>query len=332
MAYGVVPVARAVSSIPHHLEGFGVGRAVDPNDREGFVEAISAYVREPRSGRRSRGERWKRPRVSPTAAISWRCEECSSWRRLDRQRTFPPGGGAHGGGVVRLDLAVSLRRSAHPARAADSEVLALRRLARVVCARRRPPPGSPARRWEMVACAAAYISGAEVFWRMRRVDIPWEFGKYAVFLVLAVALVRTARVRRSWLPVAYFLAPVPSGSLTLLSLDAGRGPGPAELQPLRPAEPRSVRAVLLDAAADEARAPVGLRLSDRLRSCPSERPLSSISADSTTSSSAQRRAGSPAAVSGRTRSRRPSASESSPGSSGWSWVPGTLRRMPGSSS
>jgi glycosyltransferase involved in cell wall biosynthesis len=48
MAYGVVPVASAVSSIPHHLEGFGVGRAVDPTDREGFVGAISAYVREPR--------------------------------------------------------------------------------------------------------------------------------------------------------------------------------------------------------------------------------------------------------------------------------------------
>ena len=48
MAYGVVPVASAVSSIPHYLERFGVGRALAPDDLDGFVEVLSAYVREPR--------------------------------------------------------------------------------------------------------------------------------------------------------------------------------------------------------------------------------------------------------------------------------------------
>ena len=51
MAYGVVPVAGSVSSIPQYLQGFQAGKALDPEDREGFVEAISSYVREPVSWR-----------------------------------------------------------------------------------------------------------------------------------------------------------------------------------------------------------------------------------------------------------------------------------------
>ena len=47
MAYGVVPVAGRVSSIPQYLQTFQSGRALDPNDREAFIEAISSYVREP---------------------------------------------------------------------------------------------------------------------------------------------------------------------------------------------------------------------------------------------------------------------------------------------
>ena len=47
MAYGVVPVASTVSSIPQYLETFRAGRALDPLDREGFIEAIAAYVRDP---------------------------------------------------------------------------------------------------------------------------------------------------------------------------------------------------------------------------------------------------------------------------------------------
>src|SRR5262249_40648207 len=38
------------------------------------------------------------------------------------------------------------------------------------------------RRWERVACAAAYITGAEVYWRMRHARVPWEFGKYAIIV------------------------------------------------------------------------------------------------------------------------------------------------------
>ncbi len=51
MAYGVVPVASTVSSIPQYLEQFGAGQAIDPMDVDAFAAAISGYVREPR--------RWK---------------------------------------------------------------------------------------------------------------------------------------------------------------------------------------------------------------------------------------------------------------------------------
>ncbi len=51
MAYGVVPVASTVSSIPQYLEQFRSGRAIDPMDLDGFEAAVSGYVREPR--------RWK---------------------------------------------------------------------------------------------------------------------------------------------------------------------------------------------------------------------------------------------------------------------------------
>ncbi len=47
MAYGVVPVAGSVSCIAQYLESFHVGRAIEPFDREGFVEAIAGYVSEP---------------------------------------------------------------------------------------------------------------------------------------------------------------------------------------------------------------------------------------------------------------------------------------------
>ncbi len=52
MAYGVVPLAGAVSSIPQYLEAFGAGKALDPHDREAFVDAIAAYVQDPRGWER----------------------------------------------------------------------------------------------------------------------------------------------------------------------------------------------------------------------------------------------------------------------------------------
>jgi len=47
MAYGVVPVAGAVSSIPQYIDRFGSGAALPPTDISAFVSRIVTYVRQP---------------------------------------------------------------------------------------------------------------------------------------------------------------------------------------------------------------------------------------------------------------------------------------------
>ena len=47
MAYGVVPVASAVGSIPHYLEKFGTGRAFAPDEIDHYTEAIAWYASHP---------------------------------------------------------------------------------------------------------------------------------------------------------------------------------------------------------------------------------------------------------------------------------------------
>jgi glycosyltransferase involved in cell wall biosynthesis len=47
MAYGVVPLAGAVSSIPQTLSQFGVGQALPPDEPAGFVQAIQEYIHQP---------------------------------------------------------------------------------------------------------------------------------------------------------------------------------------------------------------------------------------------------------------------------------------------
>jgi glycosyltransferase involved in cell wall biosynthesis len=51
MAYGVVPVASDVSSIPHYLRESGVGVTCNAYDIDGFAAAIIDYARHP--------ERWR---------------------------------------------------------------------------------------------------------------------------------------------------------------------------------------------------------------------------------------------------------------------------------
>ncbi|NUO62029.1 MAG: hypothetical protein HOQ11_01080 [Gemmatimonadaceae bacterium] len=75
-------------------------------------------------------------------------------------------------------------------------------------------------RWPLarVACVAGYIMGAEVLWRMSAAPIPWEFAKYAIVLVFALALLRNAASMRSGpLPLLYFILLTPS--LFLLAAD-----------------------------------------------------------------------------------------------------------------
>jgi hypothetical protein len=60
------------------------------------------------------------------------------------------------------------------------------------------------------AYAAAYIAGCEVLWRMKKADLPWEMGKYATILILGMAIMRAGKLKRSFLPAAYFLLLLPS--------------------------------------------------------------------------------------------------------------------------
>lgn len=68
----------------------------------------------------------------------------------------------------------------------------------------------------------AYIAGAEVLWRMTRAHLPWEYAKYASFLIVAVAIIvewsqkrGTRRFRSPW-PIFLMVALVPAAIITVL--------------------------------------------------------------------------------------------------------------------
>ena len=65
------------------------------------------------------------------------------------------------------------------------------------------------------AYAAAYIAGCEVIWRMKKAELPWEMGKYATILILVMAIMRAGKLRRSFLPAAYFICLLPSCVIVL---------------------------------------------------------------------------------------------------------------------
>lgn len=63
------------------------------------------------------------------------------------------------------------------------------------------------------AMICAYMTGCEVLWRMNKASILWEFGKYAVCLVMLISFVKKAP-RRPLLPWLYFLMLIPSCFIT----------------------------------------------------------------------------------------------------------------------
>lgn len=72
-----------------------------------------------------------------------------------------------------------------------------------------------ARRPVVALYASAYITGAEVFWRMISAGVFHEYGKYAVCLVLIAGLIKHGQVRFPILQVVYFLCLVPGVFMTL---------------------------------------------------------------------------------------------------------------------
>lgn len=71
------------------------------------------------------------------------------------------------------------------------------------------------------AYVVAYIVGSEVLWRMTSAGVFWEFGKYAVCLVIGVALLRMRLRRNRVFAVGYLFLLLPAAFLTLMTSDLG---------------------------------------------------------------------------------------------------------------
>lgn len=64
----------------------------------------------------------------------------------------------------------------------------------------------------------AYIAGAEVFWRMTRAEVFWEYGKYTIILLSTLSMVRFKVFGGPILPLAYFVSLLPATLLTIAQL------------------------------------------------------------------------------------------------------------------
>lgn len=64
-----------------------------------------------------------------------------------------------------------------------------------------------------VAAAGGYIAGSEILWRMTGAATPWEYGKYALVLVLAMGMVRKRRIAVPVLALVYLVLLLPSTPL-----------------------------------------------------------------------------------------------------------------------
>ncbi len=73
-------------------------------------------------------------------------------------------------------------------------------------------------RLERVAYVAAYITGAEVLWRMTDAGAFWEFGKYAVSAIFLLALLRGGLLRGPIPALLYFSLMLPSLILPLINV------------------------------------------------------------------------------------------------------------------
>lgn len=67
--------------------------------------------------------------------------------------------------------------------------------------------------------AGAYIVGSEVLWRLNDASLFWEFGKYALVLVLLLLILRRPQARFPVLPTLFFLFLLPATIPTILNLD-----------------------------------------------------------------------------------------------------------------
>ena len=69
---------------------------------------------------------------------------------------------------------------------------------------------------ERVAYVGAYVTGAEVLWRMSDAAVLYEIGKYAATAIFLVAILRSRNRKAPALPLLYFGLLLPSVVLTLM--------------------------------------------------------------------------------------------------------------------
>jgi Lipid A core - O-antigen ligase and related enzymes len=72
---------------------------------------------------------------------------------------------------------------------------------------------------ERVAMVVAYLVGSEIIWRMARLPIFWESGKYAAAAIMIAALVRRNLWHAPLLALFYFLFLLPSCFITLFQFE-----------------------------------------------------------------------------------------------------------------
>ncbi len=72
---------------------------------------------------------------------------------------------------------------------------------------------------EWALYSAAYVVGAEVFWRMSQAGVLHEYGKYSVCVILLVGLARQGRLRIPFAPAVYLCLLVPAVVVTFLEFE-----------------------------------------------------------------------------------------------------------------
>ncbi len=73
-------------------------------------------------------------------------------------------------------------------------------------------------RTDHVVWICAYITGAEVMWRMADAPIFWEYGKYSVIAFLLLTMIRTGRFNGAFLPFLFFALLLPSSILPTVNM------------------------------------------------------------------------------------------------------------------
>jgi hypothetical protein len=73
-------------------------------------------------------------------------------------------------------------------------------------------------RTDHIIWVCAYITGAEVMWRMAGAPIFWEYGKYSVIAFLLLTMIRTGRFNGAFLPFLFFALLLPSSILPTVNM------------------------------------------------------------------------------------------------------------------